>query len=177
MGSRVGIRQRPAPGAARRQHALGGAARLLGWRRSQTRHQVEPALREPPARLPERRDLTRRIDGAYGCQRIDQRLRQPLPDDLGRAHADVAISEGDTAVGGGAVGAQVPVQRRRTARGARPPSDGFVAAGPVPLCPAVPGRVERRSRRRRRRRPVGAKGADAVAVGDVAGADRFAIPD
>jgi hypothetical protein len=46
VGGRIRVRQRAASGAARRQHPVGGAARLLGWRRSQARHQVEPALRQ-----------------------------------------------------------------------------------------------------------------------------------
>ncbi|HHW4684650.1 MAG TPA: hypothetical protein ACQGQG_04850 [Xylella sp.] len=69
-------------------------------------HQVEPALRQRPARLPERRDLTGRTDQPDERLRTYQWLRQPLPDDLGRAHADAAIPEGNAAGHGRAVGAQ-----------------------------------------------------------------------
>ena len=181
MGGRIRVRQRTASRAARRQHAVGRAARLLGWRRSQARHQVQPAVRQPSTRLPERRDLAQRVDGADERPRTNQRLRQPFPDDLGREDADASVPEGDTAGDGRAVGARnaggTDLRPRRPARRSRPSSDGAVAASPMALRPTLPGRTERRPRGRNRRRVAGTPRANAVTAGDVAGADGFANPD
>lgn len=56
-------------------------------------------------------------------------------------------------------------------------ADGSVAAGPVALLAALPGRIELRFRRRRRRRAARTTRADASANGDAAGTDRPANSD
>lgn len=54
-------------------------------------HQVQPTVRQPSTRLPERRDLAQRVDGANERPRINQWLREPFPDDLGREDGDASV--------------------------------------------------------------------------------------